>query len=465
LHISDAGDEFRVFNRGSIEPGDCALVAMSVAVASIGERVELLTPREDIEDPELSIVIPTLNEQLTVTDFVHWCHEGLAEAGISGEILIADSSTDATAERALEAGARVLRVPMRGIGVAYREAILYARGRYILMGDADCTYDFRRLKPFVESFHEGYKFVMGSRWKGKIEPGAMPALHRYFGTPLTTWILNRMYSTHFTDMHCGMRGVTREDLVAMDLASDSWDYTTEMMAKAVHMGLPTTEVPVPLLKDREGRVSHHKRVGWFSPWQAAWINLRAMFVYGPDFFLLKPGLILCAIGLLLALPLSLGSIAIGPIHFSLYWMLLGTTLTIVGLQAFLLGCIAQVFFDYRERARRRWLGVFPYTRTVLTAVAIGFAGIACIVPLVVYYISHGEQLTTVASLQDRLGVLGLMLLVIGFSLFTFTLVLHAAALATRRTSQPPRARPTSADGGPAMAAIGPSANTSAGPLP
>jgi glycosyltransferase involved in cell wall biosynthesis len=407
---------------------------MSAASVTI-DRVELLTPEHDVEDPELSIVIPTLNEQLTVADFVRWCHEGLAEAGVSGEILLADSSTDATAERALEAGARVLRVPVRGIGIAYREGITYARGRYILMGDADCTYDFRHLKPFVESFHEGYEFVMGSRWKGKIEPGAMPALHRYFGTPLTTWILNRLYSTHFTDMHCGMRGMTRHDLVAMDLASDSWDYTTEMMAKAVHMGLRTTEVPVPLLKDRTGRVSHHKRVGWFSPWQAAWINLRAMFVYGPDFFLVKPGLVIFAIGLLIALPLSVGPITIGPIRFSLYWMLFGTMLTITGLQAFLLGCIAQVFFDYRERATRRWLKLFSYTRSVVVAAVIGVAGLACTVPLIVYYVGHHEQLTLHAATQDRLGVTGLMLIVIGFSLFTFTVVLHAAALATGRSAR------------------------------
>jgi glycosyltransferase involved in cell wall biosynthesis len=411
------------------------------ATAIVDDRVQLFTPQHDAEDPELSIVIPTLNEQLTIAEFVHWCHEGLAEAGVSGEILIADSSTDATAERALEAGARVLRVPVRGIGVAYREAIVQARGRYVLMGDADCTYDFRRLKPFVDSFHEGYKFVMGSRWKGKIEPGAMPPLHRYFGTPLTTWILNRLYSTHFTDMHCGMRGVTRDELVEMDLASDSWDYTSEMMAKAVHMGLRTTEVPVPLLKDRDGRVSHHKRVGWFSPWQAAWINLRAMFVYGPDFFLVKPGLVIFALGLLIALPLSAGPITIGPIQFSLYWMLFGTTLTITGLQAFLLGCIAQVFFDYRERATRRWLKIFSYTRSVVAAAVIGLTGVACTVPLVLYYLSHHERLTLHAATQDRLGVTGLMLVVIGFSLFTFTVVLHAAAIATRRSA---RGRPVGA---------------------
>jgi glycosyltransferase involved in cell wall biosynthesis len=408
-----------------------------MSAATPTDEIELLRPDHDVVSPELSIVIPTMNEQLTIRDFVQWCHEGLADAGITGEILIADSSTDATAARALDAGARVLRVPKRGIGVAYREAITYARGQYILMGDADCTYDFRGLKPFVERFHEGYKFVIGSRLRGSIEPGAMPALHRYFGTPLTTWILNRLYATEFTDMHCGMRGVTREDLVTMDLASDSWDYTSEMMAKAVHMGLPIAEVPIPLLRDRDGRVSHHKRVGWFSPWQAAWINLRAMFVYGPDFFLLRPGLVFFALGLLLAVPLSLGPITIGPIRFSVYWLLLGTTLTITGLQAFLLGCISQVFFDYRGRATRRWLSIFPYTRSVILAAVVGGAGLGCTVPLIVYYLSHHEQLTRRAETQTRLGVTGLMLMVIGFTLFTFTLVLHAAAIATRRSRDEP----------------------------
>ena len=106
---------------------------------------------------------------------------------------------------------------------------------------------------------------MGSRWKGSIEPGAMPRLHQYFGTPLTTWILNRLYSSQFSDIHCGMRGITRDALERMDLQSQSWEYASEMVLKSVHMDLRTTEVPVRFLKDREGRLSHHKRSGWFSP--------------------------------------------------------------------------------------------------------------------------------------------------------------------------------------------------------
>jgi glycosyltransferase involved in cell wall biosynthesis len=161
---------------------------------------ELLVPEADVKDPELSIVIPALNEELTIRDFVEWCLQGLEAAGVRGEILIVDSSTDRTPELATAAGARVLRVPKRGLGRAYMDAIPYIRGRWVLMGDADCTYDFRLLKPFVERFQEGCEYVMGSRWKGSIEPGAMPRLHQHFVTPLTTWILNRLYSSHFSDI-------------------------------------------------------------------------------------------------------------------------------------------------------------------------------------------------------------------------------------------------------------------------
>jgi glycosyltransferase involved in cell wall biosynthesis len=401
-------------------------------VQAVDDGTRLLIPRHDAENPELSIVIPALDEQLTITEFVRWCHEGLAEAGVSGEIVIVDSSSDATEHLALEAGARVLRTPKRGLGRAYKEAIPYIRGRYVLMGDADCTYDFRRLKPFVDRFREGYEFVMGSRWKGSIEPRAMPWLHQYLGTPITTGILNRLYRSHFSDIHCGMRGVTREGFVAMELDSDSWEYASEMVLKSVQLGLRTTEVPVRFLKDRDGRLSHHKRTGWFSPWQAAWTNLRSMFVYGSDFFVLKPGLVAFMVGLLMILPLSIGTITIGRITFSLYWMLFGMTLTITGLQAFLLGCIAQVLFDYRGRARDRWLTVFSYTRTVIGAAVTAFTGLVCIAPLIVYYLSHHESLSLRAPVQDHLAVIGLMLIVIGFSLFTFTLVLHGAAIATQR---------------------------------
>ena len=181
--------------------------ALSVVPAASGDPdVSLLLPERDIADPEFSIVIPALNEELTMADFVDWCLEGLEKAGVRGEILIVDSGKDRAAEIALARGARVLKTPKRGLGRAYQDAMPYVRGKYILMGDCDCTYDFRELAPFVKEFRNGAEFVMGSRFRGYIEPGSMPPLHRYFGTPFTTWILNTIFSSHFSDIHCGMRG-------------------------------------------------------------------------------------------------------------------------------------------------------------------------------------------------------------------------------------------------------------------
>ena len=239
-----------------------------VSVAELHEQrvgashdITLIVPANDVRNPELSIVVPALNEEIAVGQFVEWCKEGIAAAGIEAEILIIDSSTDRTAEIAVASGARVLETPRRGLGRAYIDAIPYIRGRYVLLGDADCTYDFRDIQAFIAKFRAGSEFLMGSRFKGSIEDGAMPWLHRYFGTPLTTRILNVMYGTRFSDIHCGMRGLTLDALKRMNLASQSWEYASEMVLKSVHLGLATSEVPVRFLKDPKGRVSHMVRGG------------------------------------------------------------------------------------------------------------------------------------------------------------------------------------------------------------
>jgi glycosyltransferase involved in cell wall biosynthesis len=403
--------------------------AEALPVEAEGADVRLLLPADDVDEPELSIVIPALDEEVTVGDFVDWCKEGLERAGIVGEVLIVDSSRDRTAEIALARGARVLKTPKRGLGRAYIDALPFVRGRYLLMGDADCTYDFRLLAPFVERFREGYEFVMGSRWRGTIEPGSMPALHRYLGTPVTTWILNRVFGSRFSDIHCGMRGITREAFARMDLHSESWEYASEMTLKSVQMELRTTEVPVAFLKDREGRLSHHRRSGWLSPWIAAWINLRAMFTYGSGFFVFKPGLALIFLGLLLTVPLSFGNVDLGVIELSLNWQFLGVGLLTVGEQAFFLGCTAQVLFDYTGRHRRRWLRIFPYTRTVLIAVGLVALGIALAIPLVVTYIGNGLALQRSDALSNHLAVTGLAAVMSGAQLFVSTLLLHGAVVA------------------------------------
>jgi Glycosyl transferase family 2 len=401
---------------------------LETKAAAADSDVTLLVPDDDVAEPELSIVIPALNEELTVGEFVDWCKQGLEQAGVEGEIVIVDSSDDATSEIALAHGARVLKTPRRGLGRAYIDAIPYIRGRYVLMGDADCTYDFRELAPFVERLREGYEYVMGSRWRGSIEPGSMPFLHRYLGTPVTTWILNRVYSSKFSDIHCGMRAITLDALRRMQIRSQSWQYASEMVLKAVRMELRIAEVPVSFLKDKEGRLSHHKRAGWTEPWKAAWINLQAMFVYGADFFVLRPGLVLLGAGLLLTVPLSFGPVTLGSVTFSLYWMLAGVTLTVVGLQNFYLGCLARVLYDATGEATARWTRTFPYNRTVALSALAFLLGVALLVPLVAEYFREGLALPDELGAVNHLAVLGIMLIIVGFTTFTFTLLLHALAV-------------------------------------
>jgi len=228
-----------------------------------------------------------------------------------------------------------------------------------------------------------------------------------------------------------MRGITRDALIRMDLQSQSWEYASEMVLKSVHMKLRTAEVPVRFLTDREGRLSHHKRSGWFSPWQAAWINLRAMFIYGSDFFVFKPGIALSVAGLVLTLAITFGNIKLGAVTLSLNWQLFGLALLVVGLQAFFLGCIAQVLFDYTGSKRRRWLRVFPYTRSVLISVVLVLAGAGLCVPLAIAYSDH-LRLSIANYSQDHLAVTGLAAGIVGAQLFVFVLLIHGAVVATTR---------------------------------
>jgi hypothetical protein len=369
---------------------------------------------------DLSLVVPALNEELTIGEFVAWCHEGLAKAGVRGQILIVDSSTDRTPERTLAAGGEVLRVPKRGLGRAYIDAIPFIRGEWMIMGDADLTYDFRELAPFVEKFRAGYEFIMGSRFRGSIEAGAMPALHRYFGTPLTTWILNRIYRSRFSDIHCGMRGLTKAALLKIDLQSQSWEYASEMVLKAARLDLRIAEVPVKFFKDREGRLSHHRRAGWFSPWQAGWINLKVMLVYSPDSFLLTPGLILLFAGLGMTLLLVGGPVQVGPVVLNLYWMLLGLTCATLGYSCVQIGVLARILHRLRPGMARWIQSVLTYNRGMILAGASTLLGLILGGILLVNYIAGGLKLAAIW----HPAILGLLLIILGFQTFAFTLLIE-----------------------------------------
>jgi glycosyltransferase involved in cell wall biosynthesis len=368
----------------------------------------------------VSIVVPCLNEERVIGEFVAWCREGLRAVGREYQILIIDSSDDDSPRIAAEQGAQVLRVPKRGLGRAYIDAIPHITGDYVIMGDCDLTYDFRDLAPFLAKLDQGYEFVMGNRFAGAIEPGAMPKLHRYFGTPLTTWILNLIYGSNYSDIHCGMRAMTREALARIHLESQSWEYASEMVLKAALLKLRVAEVPVRFYKDREGRVSHHKRAGWFSPWVAGWINLKVMFLYAPDFFVRKPGWLMLTFGLLIALSLCAGPIQLGGVGFDLHWMLLGVTLATLGYSALQLATLVRAFYNFDPEGLRTLARRFTYNRGVFTGGALAALGGLLNGTLLLTWIHHGLRLSRVS----HPALFGLLLIILGFQTFVFTLLFH-----------------------------------------
>jgi hypothetical protein len=385
--------------------------------------IEHLMPAGADQGPvDVSIVVPSLNEEITVGEFVDWCKQGLESAGVRGQILIVDSSTDKTPEIVLAHGGEVLRTPKRGLGRAYIDASSYIRGQWIVMGDADLTYDFRELLPFVEAFRKGAEFVMGSRFRGSIERGAMPGLHRYFGTPLTTWILNRIYGSRYSDIHCGMRGLTRSALDRIDLKSQSWEYASEMVLKAARLKLVTAEVPVKFYKDREGRFSHHRRMGWLSPWIAGWLNLKVMLVYTPDSFLLKPGIALAAIGALISCALAMGPVTIGGVGFSLYWLLFGVTCVTLGYSSIQIGVLARVMHGLRPKSLKRLRQILSYDRGMLLSAGCVLVGVVLLSTLVYHYLNSEFKLFEIS----HPAIFGLLLIIVGFQTFCFTLLLEMA---------------------------------------
>lgn len=389
-------------------------------------KIEHLLPEGGVAGAvDLSIVVPAMNERITVGEFVDWCREGLEKAGVPGQILIVDSSTDETPETALNHGAEVLRTPKRGLGRAYIDSIPYIRGRWIIMGDADLTYDFRHLEGFIEKFREGYEFIMGSRFKGTIEEGAMPPLHRYFGTPLTTWMLNVIYGGGFSDIHCGMRGVTLEAFRRMRMRSQSWQYAPEMIIKSRHLGLRVAEVPIIFHKDREGRVSHYRRSGPFGAWYAGWKTLQALCTYGADFFLFKPGVWLCVIGAAGVAVSYNGPVTLGPLGLSLHWMLIFILCAIVGFQSLLMGILAKAIYDAERTRSPRWMRFFTFNRLVLGSLILAGLGLASGSELLMQYVAGGFRLDSYSVQASHRAIAGVGFVLIAATYFTFGLTFNA----------------------------------------
>ena len=283
---------------------------------------------EDGTRPELSVVMPCLNEAATIGICVRKALDSFERIGIDGEVVVADNgSTDGSQQIAEELGARVVPVAARGYGAALTGGIAAARGRWVIMGDADDSYDFASLEPFVQRLREGYDLVNGNRFKGGIREGAMPWLHRWFGNPALSFVGRRLYGTPCGDIYCGLRGFDREKVAALDIRSSGMTFAIEMIVKATMMGLKVTEVPTTLSPDAEGREPH------LNTWRDGWRSIRLLMLYSPKWLFLYPGLALLALGIAGMAWLIPGQRAIGDVTFDVSTLVYFALAVLVGLQA------------------------------------------------------------------------------------------------------------------------------------
>lgn len=289
---------------------------------------------DTIENLELSIVMPCLNEAETLGVCIQKARDYLDRHGIPGEIVVADNgSTDGSPAIALNMGARVVRVRSQGYGSALAAGMAAARGEYVIMGDADDSYDFSDLTPFLEKLRSGYDLVMGNRFKGGIQPGAMPPLHRYLGNPVLTGIGRLFFPTPCGDFHCGLRGFRKAAIESLDLRTTGMEFASEMVVKASLYKMRITEVPTTLSPDGRSRPPHLRS------WRDGWRHLRFLLLYSPRWLFLYPGLLLVAMGLAVGLWLLPGPQMV----FDIHTLLFAATAIIVGFQAVAFAVFTKVF--------------------------------------------------------------------------------------------------------------------------
>jgi len=318
-----------------------------------------LVTNGEAEAVDVSVVIPCLNEANSLGICIEKAQKAFADAGLIGEIVVADNgSTDGSIEIAQKAGARVVPVAQRGYGSALKAGIRAARGAFIVMGDADDSYDFSEVPRFVEEWRKGNEVVMGNRFEGEIKPGAMPWHHKYIGNPGLTALLNLLFRSGVGDSHCGMRGFTRDVFERMDLRSSGMEFASEFVIKAAQIGAKTSEIPITLWKDKRGRPPHLRS------FRDGWRHLRFMLLYAPNWLFLLPGGLLMAAGLALVFWLLPGPRTIGyNVVLDIHTMIFGVIFTLLGAQILAIGAFAKVF-SYAERFDRNTVSLKRLLRRV-----------------------------------------------------------------------------------------------------
>ncbi len=287
---------------------------------------------------ELTVVMPCLNEAETLETCIRKAHASAADVGVATEILVADNgSTDGSIEIAERNGARVVHVQDRGYGAALRGGIAAARGTYVIMADADDSYALDDLGPFVASLREGADLVMGNRFQGGIEPGAMPFLHKYLGNPVLSFIGRTLFKTGIGDFHCGMRGFRRDAILRLGLQTDGMEFASEMVVRSALAGLDIREVPTTLKPDGRSRPPHLRT------WRDGWRHLRFLFLFSPRWLFLVPGALLLLVGLLGMAALLPGPRTILGREFDIHALIYAHLAIVIGAQLVFLAAFVRVY--------------------------------------------------------------------------------------------------------------------------
>ncbi len=276
---------------------------------------------------EFSIVMPCLNESETLAICIEKANEFFKTNTINGEVIIADNgSSDGSQEIALNHGAKVISIANKGYGNALKGGIENASGKYIIMGDADDSYDFSNLTPFIEKLRDGADLVIGNRFKGGIKKGAMPFLHKYLGNPVLSFLGRLFFKTSIGDFHCGLRGFSKKAYLKMNLATSGMEFASEMIVKSNLLNLKIVEVPTILYKDGRSRKPH------LNTWSDGWRHLRFLLLYSPKWLFLIPGIIMMVLGFVFSLLLIISPIQILTVTFDVHTLLYATSLLLIGFQ-------------------------------------------------------------------------------------------------------------------------------------
>ena len=365
------------------------------------------------EQCNLSIVMPCLNEAETLETCITKAKGFLQKSGMRGEIIIADNgSTDGSLRLAEKAKVSIVHVAQKGYGSALLGGIEAARGEFVIMGDADDSYDFSDLGGFVEALESGYDLVMGNRFKGGIRPGAMPFLHRYLGNPVLSWLARLFFKSDIGDFHCGLRGLRRDAILALNLQTTGMEFASEMIVKATMRGLKIKEVPTILYPDGRTRPPHLRT------WSDGWRHLRFLLLYSPRWLFFYPGLALTVLGILISAFLLPGPRRVGNVTLDINTLMYASLLTIVGVQAVLFSLFTTVFgvnagLLPRDPLTEQFVQRIGLEKGILLSLGMILLGFASSIGALVYWSQNlfGEIDPTFSM---RLVIPGAVLFTLGF---------------------------------------------------